>query len=93
MNLATEGRRDGGLHFPGCDAVISVAPVGGGWCVRCPLEEDLMFLTGGHAEDQARTLGRCLASMGQTAIVEIHNRDGAIAGSTLYLPAGQGGLS
>ena len=91
MNVATEGRRDGGLRFPACDAVISVDPVDGGWCVSSPLEESLMFLTGGHAEGQARTLGQCLASVGRTAIVEIHDRQGAVAGSVLYLAEQRGG--
>ena len=89
MNLTTQGRRDSGRGFPAGDAVISVSPVDGGWCVSSPLEEDLMFLTGGHAEGQARTLGRCLASIGQTAIVEIHDRSGGIAGSALYLAEGR----
>jgi hypothetical protein len=92
MNLSTEERRDGGLQFPG-GAVISVSPVAGGWCVSSPIEESLMFLTGDHAEDQARALGRCLASLGQTAIVEVLDRDGDIAGSVTYPAGRQGGAS
>jgi hypothetical protein len=52
-----------------------------------------MFLTGVHAEDQARTLGRCLASLGQSTIVEVHDREGAVAGSVTYPAEGQGGAS
>lgn len=92
MNLSTDGRRGGGPHFP-AEAVISVSPVAGGWCVSSPIEESLMFLTGGDAEDQARTLGRCLASLGQTAIVEVHDREGAVAGFATYPAEGQGGAS
>ena len=92
MNLSTEGRRDGGPHFP-AEAVISVSPVAGGWCVSSPHEEALMFLTGRRAEDQARALGRCLALLGQTAVVEVHDREGAIAGSVIYPAEGLGGAS
>jgi hypothetical protein len=92
MTVTTEGRRDGGLHSS-AEAVISVSPVAGGWCVSSPIEEGLMFLTGGHAEDQARTLGRCLASLGQSTLVEVHDREGAVAGSVTYPAEGQGGAS
>ena len=85
--------------WPGCavrvpaEAVISVSPVAGGWCVSSPVEENLMFLTGDDAEDQARTLGRCLASLGQTAIVEVMNGEGGVAGFVTYPAAAQGGAS
>lgn len=92
MNLSTEGRRGGGLSIPG-EAVIAVSPVAGGWCVTSPVEESLMFLTGDDAEDQARTLGRCLASLGQAAIVEVFNRDGDLAGFVTYPAGGQGSAS
>lgn len=85
MSVMIEGPWENGLRVPAGDAVISVDPVAGGWCVSGPIEEDLMFPTGGHAEHQARTLGRRLAALGHTAIVEIHDRGGAIAGSVLYL--------
>jgi hypothetical protein len=93
MNLTTESQHGGGRRFLAWEAVISVSPVGGGWCVSGPVEENLMFLTGGHAEDQARTLGRCLASLGQTAIIEVHDRKGAMAGSAIYLAEEHGGMS
>ena len=91
MNVTSLGT-DRPADFP-AEAVISVSPVAGGWCVRSPLEAGLMFLAGGHAETQARTLGRCLASLGQTAIIEVWDRNGAIAGSVTYRPKGQGGAS
>jgi len=85
MNLETEGRRAGGGRTAAWDAVISVDPVESGWCVTGPLEQRRVFITGGRAECQARELGQSLAAMGQTAIVEIHDRAGAMAGLALYL--------
>ena len=70
MEVIAEGPRGEGLQGLGA-ALISVSPVAGGWCVSSPIEESLMFLTGDHAEHQARTLGRCLASLGRTAVVEV----------------------
>ena len=93
MSVMAEGLRKDGWHVPAGDAVISVDPVAGGWCVSGAIEEDLMFLTGGHAEHQARTLGQRLAALGRTAIVEIHDRQGAIAGSVLYLAEERVGAS
>ena len=52
-----------------------------------------MFLAGDDAEDQARTLGGCLASLGQTAIVEVFNREGDLAGFLIYPAGSQGGAS
>jgi hypothetical protein len=93
MNATAEGRWESRVSAPIGDAVISVDPVAGGWCVSGPIEEDLIFRTGGRAEYQARTLGQRLAALGQTAIVEIHDLEGAIAGSVLYLAEEQAGLS
>lgn len=92
MDVASQGRRDNGLRSAG-EALISVSPVAGGWCVSSPVEESLMFLTGDHAEHQARALGRCLASLGRTAVIEVRNREGAIAGSVTYPAGGRGGAS
>jgi hypothetical protein len=92
MNVGAEGSREGEQHFP-AKAVISVNPVAGGWSVSSPHEEALMFLIGGHAEDQARTLGRCLASLGQTAVIEIRDQDGALADSVVYPANVRGGAS
>jgi hypothetical protein len=93
MQVATERRRADGGRAAAWDAVISVGPVERGWCVTGPLEQRRVFITGGRAESQARKLGERLAAMGQTAIVEIHDRAGAIAGSVLYLAEEQVGAS
>ena len=93
MQVATEGRRVGGGREAAWDAVISVDPVERGWCVTGPLEQRRVFLTGSRAEYQARQLGQRLAAMGQTAIIEIHDRAGAMAGSVLYLAEEEVGAS
>jgi hypothetical protein len=93
MNLEAEGRQAVGGRVAAWDAVISVDPVERGWCVSGPLEQRRVFLTGGRAEHQARKLGRGLAALGQTAIIEIHDRAGAMAGSVLYLAEEQVGAS
>jgi hypothetical protein len=93
MDVTSEGWRNGGAPRGAGEALISVSPVAGGWCVSSPIEESLMFLTGDHAEHQARALGRCLASLGRTAVVEVRNRDGAVAGSVTYPAGGRGGAS
>jgi len=93
MNLEAEGRRADGGRVASWDAVISIDPVERGWCVTGPLEQRRVFTTGGRAEYQARRLGQRLAAMGQTAIIEIHDRAGAMAGSVLYLAEDQASAS
>ena len=66
--------------------LILVEPVAGGWCVSCRGScEVLMFLSGGHAEAQARSLARCLALIGQDALVEIYDRQNDLAGLARYV--------
>lgn len=65
-------------------ARILVGPVCGGWCVTCDCDETLMFLSGGGAERQARSLARCLSSLGRDTVVEIHDLRGGLVGSILY---------
>jgi hypothetical protein len=52
-----------------------------------------MFLTGDDAKDHARTLGRCLASLGRTAIVELLDHEGDLAGCVTYRAGSEGGAS
>lgn len=63
---------------------IVVMPVDGGWCMSCTCEEPLMFLSGGRAEAEARRLARCLADLGLSCDVEIHDRCDHVVGRTLY---------
>jgi hypothetical protein len=69
------------------DHTILVAPVDGGWSVRCDESQPLMFLSGARAEEQARALARCLARGGEDAQVVVHDRTSALVGSTLYFGA------
>jgi len=63
---------------------IVVTPVGGGWCMSCTCEEPLMFLSGGHAEAEARRLAQCLARLGLSCDVEIHDRRDRLVGRMVY---------
>jgi len=65
---------------------IVVTPVSGGWCMSCTCEEPLMFLSGGHAEAEARRLAQCLARLGLSCDVEIHDRRDRLVGRMVYGP-------
>jgi cell division protein FtsZ len=75
---------------PGSDAmwrdhIIIVAPVDGGWTVRCDEDmQPLMFLSGARAEEHARTLAQRFAGMGDDAEVVIHDRQDTLVGATRY---------
>jgi hypothetical protein len=84
MSFAERRRAENGLELERPKTTILVEPVGGGWCVSSSLEETLMFLSGGLAELQARRLARCLASLGQDTVVEIHDRTDRVVGAVLY---------
>jgi hypothetical protein len=67
------------------DHLIKVAPVDGGWTVRCDGDmQPLMFLSGARAEAHARNLAKRYAGFGDDAQVVIHDRQGAVVGSTRY---------
>jgi len=64
---------------------ITVAPVEGGWSVRCDGGlQPMMFLSGARAEQQARALARRLSETGEEAQVLIHDRSYALVGATRY---------
>jgi len=59
---------------------VTVTPVQCGWSVLSPLSSGLlMFLSGDHAEEQARRLAKLAARLGRDAEVRIHHRDGDIS--------------
>jgi hypothetical protein len=67
------------------DHVISVLPVLGGWSVHTPLTaQPLMFLSGGRAEEKARSLAETCARLGQDARVMIHDRRSTLIGTFHY---------
>ncbi|MDG2520367.1 hypothetical protein P7B02_02345 [Caulobacter segnis] len=65
-------------------ARLDVAPVDGGWRLVCPATGDLMFLSGGRAEQCARQTALLLAQLGHEVEVRIHDRFNNIAGTIHY---------
>jgi hypothetical protein len=61
--------------------VISVAPTSAGWTVSGHgVEEQMVFPTGGRAEQAARRLAEDLARSGRMVELRIYLRDGSLAG-------------
>lgn len=68
------------------DHVISVMPVFGGWSVEIPMtDQPLMFLSGGRAEEKARSLAECFAKLGLDSRVIIHDRSRMLVGTIRYV--------
>jgi hypothetical protein len=68
------------MNNVGKDRVITVRPVGGGWCVACEATGELMFLSGARAEEKARALARCFAALGSDVQLAVHDlRDQLVA--------------
>lgn len=66
--------------------VISVRPVDGGWSVEGGFfEAPLMFLSGGRAEEKARSLAQLLARQGQDVRVVVHDRRNTLIGAVNYV--------
>ena len=65
---------------------ISVLPVPGGWSVKTPFSDALMFISGGRAERAAVSLARGATAAGQPVELVIHTRDGRLAGRRAYSP-------
>ena len=67
---------------------ILVEPASNGWSVRSDaFENDMFFLSGAKAESTARKLAEKIAHSGEAAQVEVHLRDGALAGRFVCSPA------
>jgi hypothetical protein len=62
--------------------VVSVAPEGSAWAVRCPdvFDNPLLFQSGARAEAAARRLSEHLSRGGLDCLLELRLRDGALAG-------------
>jgi hypothetical protein len=60
--------------------VISVAPEGVAWTVRCPglYDNAMVFKSGARAETAARALGEHLSQAGQDCLIEMRLRDGGL---------------
>ena len=66
--------------------LITVSPVGDGWNVQPQSSEPALFRSGGQAEACARRLARRLADAGRAVTIEIHLRDGRLAGRLQFDP-------
>ena len=65
---------------------IQVQPARNGWQVSCDLPiETIYFRSGAQAESAARRLAMRLSGLGHDVQVEIHDRDGRLVGTQLYL--------
>lgn len=65
--------------------LISVSPAGEGWAIHSDaLAADLVFPSGGQAENAARALAHRKAEEGRAAEVRIYLRGGALAGVLSY---------
>jgi hypothetical protein len=62
--------------------MISVAPEGAGWAVRCPalFDNPMICRSGARAETVARALAERLTRAGVDCLLELRLRDGAMAG-------------
>jgi hypothetical protein len=64
---------------------VEVSPVSGGWVVltsgHCA---PLVFLSGGRAEQQARRLAVCFASLGDDVRLAVRDLSDAIVGTFFY---------
>jgi len=64
--------------------VISVAPEGDAWAVRCPeFENPMIFKSGARAEAAARWLAQRFNRAGRTCVLELRLRNGDLAGRFL----------
>jgi hypothetical protein len=65
--------------------VISVAPEGGAWAVRCPelYDNAMIFKSGARAEAAGRALAEHLSQAGEDCLIEVRLRDGGLAGRFL----------
>jgi len=71
---------------------IFVAPAPTGWSVRSEGFENMLFLSGAKAESTARNLAEKIAFSGEYAEVQVHLRDGSLAGRFVCSPSSVAGL-
>ena len=69
------------------EQAITVTPISDGWTIKCAARErDLLFRSGAAAEAAAHNLGAEIAQAGDTALIEIYLRDGALGGRYVHAP-------
>jgi hypothetical protein len=58
-----------------------------GWRIRCAVRQpDVLFRSGAAAETVAHSLAAEIAMAGDTAVIEIYLRDGALGGRYVHAP-------
>ena len=68
----------------GLNRIIWVSPLADGWTVRCAEFEPLVFRSGRRAEAEAKRLAACLAGLGRSSQVRIHDRKMNLIGTANY---------
>lgn len=67
--------------------MIRVMPISEGWTIRCTARvRDVLFWSGAAAEAAAHSLAAAIAKTGDTAVIEIFLRDGALGGRYVHAP-------
>jgi hypothetical protein len=67
--------------------MITVTPFSKGWTIKCTARErNASFRSGAAAEAAAHSLGAEIARAGDTAVIEIFLRDGALGGRYVHAP-------
>ena len=69
------------------EQTITVAPIPQGWRIKCSAREhDVSFRSGAEAEATAHSLATEIAEAGDTVVIEIFLRDGALGGRYVHAP-------
>jgi hypothetical protein len=69
------------------EQAITVTPIADGWTVKCAARErEAWFRSGAAAEAAAHRLGSEIAEVGDTAVIEIFLRNGALGGRYVHAP-------
>jgi hypothetical protein len=69
------------------EQMITVTPIAKGWRIRCAARQpDVLFRSGAAAEAVAHSLAAEIAESGDTAVIEIYLRDGALGGRYVHAP-------
>jgi len=69
------------------EQTITVTPIPEGWRIKCSaMEHDASFRSGAEAETAAHSLATEIAKAGDTAVIQIFLRDGALGGRYVHAP-------
>jgi hypothetical protein len=69
------------------EQTITVIPIPQGWRIKCSAgEPEVLFRSGAQAEAAAHSLATEIAKAGDTAVIQIFLRDGALGGRYVHAP-------